>query len=101
MSGRPEEGLPGMNRKGTRRLEARMTDQSLRRHPMNELTVRLESLLRRLHAAAQGESDPGAARFSAQFRAELQSLIFEFGPEAVHAALDGLLDVASRSVSLH
>jgi hypothetical protein len=42
---------------------------------VNELTARLESLLRRLHAVAQDESDPGAARFSAHFRAELQSLM--------------------------
>jgi hypothetical protein len=61
--------------------------------------AQLESLLRRLHAAAQDESDPGPARFLAQFRAELQALIFEYGPKSVHAALDGLLDVASRSVS--
>jgi hypothetical protein len=68
---------------------------------MNELTARLESLLRRLHAVADDESDPAAVRLRAQFCAELQSLVSEYGPEAVYAALDDLPDVASPSVSLH
>jgi hypothetical protein len=69
--------------------------------PMNELTARLESLLRRLGAAAPDESAGDEARFSAQFRADLQSLVSEYGPAAVCAALDDLPDVASHSVSLH
>jgi hypothetical protein len=68
---------------------------------MNDLTARLESLLRRLDAAAPGESEGEAARLAEPFRKELQSLVSEYGPEAVNAALDKLPDTACSSVSLH
>ena len=67
---------------------------------MNDLIARLESLMRRLDATAcdQAEGDAASAE---QFRKELQSLVSEYGPEAVNAALDEMPDAASPSVSLH
>jgi hypothetical protein len=68
---------------------------------MNDLTARLESLLRRLDAGAPDQSDEDAAQLSEQFRTDLQSLVSEYGPEAVNAALDELPDGAAASGYLH
>jgi hypothetical protein len=68
---------------------------------MNDLTARLESLLRRLCAGAYDQTEGGEAQLGDQFRKDLQSLVTDYGPEAVNAALDELPDVASPSVALH
>ncbi len=67
---------------------------------MNDLIARLESLMRRLDATACDQAE-GDAALAEQFRKELQSLVSEYGPEAVNAALDEMPDAASPSVSLH
>ena len=67
---------------------------------MNDLTARLEALLRRIHSTAlnQAEWDTASAE---QFRGDLHSLVSEYGPAAVNAALDKIPDAASPSDSMH
>jgi hypothetical protein len=62
---------------------------------MDDLTARLESLLRRLRPCAEDD------RMGEQFRRELELLIAEYGSQTVNAALDALPDETSSSVSLH
>ena len=68
--------------------------------PMDDLSARLESLLRRFDATAcdQAQGDEALAE---QFRMELQSLVSEYGPEALNSALDAMPDERSTSVSPH
>jgi hypothetical protein len=68
---------------------------------MEELTARLEALMRR-YAAACDQGVREGAQFSEQFHKELQLLIAEYGETAVNAALDEeMSDGAWPSVSLH
>ena len=69
-------------------------------HPMDELTARLEALLRRCAVACHQNKGDGNQLWE-QFRNDLQSLIAEYGPEAVDAAIDDLPDGAGPSFSLH
>jgi hypothetical protein len=67
---------------------------------MDELTARLESLLR--HYAGAGPYDRGdGAVLALQFSKDLQLLVAEFGPKAVDAALDKMPDGAWQAGSLH
>jgi hypothetical protein len=68
---------------------------------MDELTARLEVLMRR-YASACDQGDREGAQFAEQFYKELQLLVSQYGEEAVDAALDGeMSDGAWPSVSLH
>jgi hypothetical protein len=67
---------------------------------MSDLTARLEALLR-LYAAACDRGELDGARLARRFRQDLHSLVSEYGPKAVDAALDELPDLASPSASLH
>jgi hypothetical protein len=69
--------------------------------PMDELTARLEVLMRRTaEACDQGKGD--VPQLLKQFRKELQLLVAQYGQLAVNAALDGeISDGAWPSVSLH
>ena len=67
---------------------------------MNDLTARIESLLRR-YASVCDQDGGDSGRLWEAFRKELQMLVAEFGPRAVDAALDELPDAASPSASLH
>jgi hypothetical protein len=77
-----------------------MNSSKARISPVSDLTARLESILRRLFAAAR-ESEGDAARSAEQFRKELELLVAQYGYDAVNAALDELPDAASQSVYLH
>jgi hypothetical protein len=66
---------------------------------MDELTARLESLLRRYWAALGQDKGDGGKAWE-QFRKELQLLIAEYGPRAVDAALNEIPDGAA-AISLH
>jgi len=68
---------------------------------MDDLTTRLEALMRRYAAAcAQGKGD--GAQLAEQFRRELQLLVAQYGQPAVDAALDEeMSDGVWPSVSLH
>ena len=66
--------------------------------PMDELTARLEALMRRNAAAC----DHGEANRAEQFHRELQLLVAQYGQPAVDAALDEeMSDAAWPSLSLH
>jgi hypothetical protein len=67
---------------------------------MTVLAARLEALLRSYAAARHQEKDDGSRSWE-QFRTDLQSLIAEYGPNAVDAALDELPDGAGAAISLH
>jgi hypothetical protein len=65
---------------------------------MDELTARLEALMRRCAAAC----DRGKADMAEQFHKELQLLVAQYGRPAIDAALDEeMSDGAWPSVSLH
>ena len=68
---------------------------------MDELTARLEAIMRRYAAACdQGEGD--GAQLAEQFHKELQLLVAQYGQPAIDAALDEeMSDGAWPSVSLH
>jgi len=65
---------------------------------MDSLTARLEDVLHRYAAAI----DQGRGEASAdEFRKSLRMLVVECGQSAIDAALGGLPDAASPSVSPH
>jgi len=65
---------------------------------MDNLTARLEDALRRYAAAIdQGQGEALAD----EFRKSLRMLVAEYGQSAIDAALGGLPQAASPSVSLH
>jgi carbon monoxide dehydrogenase subunit G len=66
---------------------------------MDDLTARLEALLR-LYAAA-GDRGEGSARLTGQFQEDLQLLVAKYGPRVVDATLEKLGDEVWPSVSLH
>jgi hypothetical protein len=66
---------------------------------MDDLTARLEALLR-LYAAAV-DHGPGSAQLTEQFQKDLQLWVTKFGAGVVDAALETLPDEAWPSVSLH
>ncbi len=66
---------------------------------MDELTARLESLLRFYAGADLYDHDDGV--LAQQVSKDLQLLVAEFGPKAVDAALDKMPDGAWQSSSLH
>jgi carbon monoxide dehydrogenase subunit G len=67
---------------------------------MDELTARLESLLR-FYAGADPFDQGDGAVLAQQFSRDLQLLVAEFGPRAVDAALDKMPDGAWQAGSLH
>jgi hypothetical protein len=67
---------------------------------MDDLSVRLEALLRR-YAAAINRGGDDTARLVDEFRASLGALVAEFGQLAIDAALTKIRDEASSSVALH
>jgi hypothetical protein len=67
---------------------------------MDELTARIEALMRRLDATASDQTR-GDLVLAERFRMELQLLVSEYGPAAVNAVLDALPDTRSPSDSLH
>jgi hypothetical protein len=67
---------------------------------MDDLTARLEALLR-LFAEADAKDQLDRTRLAEKFRKDLASLVAEYGPNALDAALDELPDAALPSVSLH
>jgi hypothetical protein len=67
---------------------------------MDDLSVRLEALLRR-YAAAMDQGQEEFAKLADEFRAGLRELVAEFGQPAINAALNELRDDASPSGSLH
>jgi hypothetical protein len=67
---------------------------------MDDLTARLEALLR-LYAAAGAEGHLDGAGLAEQFRRDLQLLVTEYGHKAVDEALDKIPDELWPSVSLH
>ncbi len=67
---------------------------------MDDLTARLEALLRR-YAVAIDQGQGEAAQLADEFRKGLRLLVAEFGQPAIDAALDELPKAASPSVSLH
>jgi hypothetical protein len=68
--------------------------------PMDDVSVRLEALLRR-HAAAIGHGRDETAQLVDEFRASLRALVAEFGQPAIDAALNELRIEASPSETLH
>jgi hypothetical protein len=68
--------------------------------PMDELTARLESLLR-LYAGACHQDQGDGTQLAQLFSKGLQLLIAEFGPRAVDAALDKIPDGSWQPGSLH
>jgi hypothetical protein len=66
---------------------------------MNDLTVRLEALLR-LYASTYDGGNIDTAGLAEQFRKDLRLLVAEYGSDAVDAALDEVPNVALPSVSL-
>ena len=67
---------------------------------MDELTARLESLLR-FYAGPDRQDQGDGALMAQQFSKDLQLLVAEFGPRAVDAALDKMPDGAWQPGSLH
>ena len=67
---------------------------------MSDLTAWLEALLR-LYAAACDRGELDGAELAERFRKDMHSLVSEYGPKAVDAALDKLPDLASPSAALH
>jgi carbon monoxide dehydrogenase subunit G len=67
---------------------------------MDELTARLESLLR-LYAGARQQDQGDGTRLEQLFGRDLQLLVAEFGPRAVDAALDKIPDGSWQPGSLH
>jgi hypothetical protein len=67
---------------------------------MDDLTARLEALLR-LYSAARDQGQGDGVRLAEQFRKDLQLLVNEYGPKAVDEALDKIPDEVWPSVSLH
>jgi len=67
---------------------------------MDDLTARLDSLLRR-YAAAHDQGEGDAARAKARFRKELEPLVAQHGYRAVITALNKLADAPSRSAAVH
>ena len=67
---------------------------------MDDLTARLEALLR-LYAAADDWGQRGGARWAEQFRKDLALLVAKYGFKAVDTALEKLPDEPWPSVSLH
>jgi hypothetical protein len=65
---------------------------------MSELANQLDSLLRRYAAECGQDKDDQPWT---QFRNELRSLIAEYGPKAVDAALDEIPDGVGPVASLH
>ena len=68
--------------------------------PMDDLSARLEALLR-LYSAACDQSQGDGVGLAEQFRKDLQLLVTEYGPKAVDEALDKIPDEVWPSVSLH
>jgi hypothetical protein len=68
--------------------------------PMDDLTARLEAILRR-YAVACREGQLDDAQLAKRFRVDLQTLIAAYGFDAVEAALDAIPDAASPSAFLH
>jgi hypothetical protein len=64
---------------------------------MNELSARLEALLRLYASAFDGEGETG--RLGERFRKDLRLLIAEYGVTAVDAALDDTPDDAYPSIA--
>jgi hypothetical protein len=64
---------------------------------MNELSGRLEALLRLYATAFDGEGETG--RLGEQFSKDLRLLIAEYGVTAVVATLDNTLDDSSPSIA--
>jgi hypothetical protein len=67
---------------------------------MDDLTARLDSLLRR-YAAIHDEGEGDAAGARARFRKDLKPLVAQYGYRAVITALNKLADNPSQSVSVH
>jgi hypothetical protein len=67
---------------------------------MDDLTARLDSLLRR-YATAHDQGNGDAARARARFRKDLEPLVAQHGCRAVITALNKLADNPSQSVSVH
>ena len=67
---------------------------------MDDLSVRLEALLRR-YAAAIDQGQDEIAKLADEFRAGLHEQVAEFGQPAINVALNELRDDASPSGSLH
>jgi hypothetical protein len=67
---------------------------------MDDLTKRLETLLRR-YAEAIDQGQGEAAQLADEFRKGLRLLVAEFGQPAIDAALDQLPRTGSPSISLH
>jgi hypothetical protein len=67
---------------------------------MDDLSARLEALLRR-YAAAIDQGQDEIATLEDEYRAGLRELIAEFGQPAIDAAINELRDEASPSASLH
>ena len=72
-----------------------------RRSPMDDLTARLEALLRSLRLFAASSDQSQDAQLGEQFHKDLALLVAEYGHDAVSAALDELPDGAGPSISLH
>jgi hypothetical protein len=68
--------------------------------PMDDLSVRLEALLRR-YAAAIDRGGDETAQLVDEFRAGLRALVAEFGQPAIDAALNEIRNEASPSKALH
>jgi hypothetical protein len=68
--------------------------------PMDNVSVRLEALLRR-YAAAIDHGGVETARLVDEFRAGLRALVAEFGQPAIDAALNKIRDEGSPSEALH
>jgi hypothetical protein len=68
--------------------------------PMDELTARLESLLR-LYAGARQQDEGDGIQLAQLVGKDLQLLVAEFGPRAVDAALDKIPDGSWQPGSLH
>jgi hypothetical protein len=67
---------------------------------MDDLTARLDSLLRR-YAAVHDQGEGDAAGVTARFRKDLKPLVAQYGYRAVITALNKLADAPSQPVSIH
>jgi hypothetical protein len=68
--------------------------------PMDDVSFRLEALLRR-YAAAIDHGGDKTAQLLDEFRAGLRALVAEFGQPAIDAALNEIRNEASPSEALH
>jgi hypothetical protein len=91
---------PAIGLRDSNGVVARLAAPKLRIAPMDEITARLESLLRFYAGAVSYDQGPGAV-LARKLSTDLRLLVAEFGPKAVDAALDKISVGPWQACSLH